>query len=362
MTEQHTFQPYWASAPGETIRDLLQEGGQSQPGFAAKIGRTQEFVEQLISGAVVVTEEIAQQLESSLGMAAVFWLRREAAYRASLVRCRSFETNEAKKAWIRSLPTRDMIRFGWLPELPNQVDDAADVCLRFFGEPSLSSWQGAYCGEAALAAFRTSQTFDSHAAGLAAWLRQGEIEADAVKCGPWNAFRFSAALLEIRSLTKIKDPAHFLPGLRKICAECGVAAVVVRAPTGCRASGATRFVCPDKALLMLSFRYLSDDHFWFTFFHEAGHLLLHGNADTFLEGVDGDMKTVETEANDFAARALIPAEFENEMLSLRVDAREVVRFATRAGVSPGIVVGQLQHRGRFTRRQLNDLKRRFTWS
>ena len=362
MTEQPTFQPYWASAPGDTIRDLLEETGLSQSEFAAKIGEAQEFVEQLISGAILVTEEIARQLESAFGMPATFWLRREAAYRASLLRRETFESAEAKAAWLHSLPTKDMIRFGWLPALPSDVDAAVSVCLRFFDEPDLSSWQGAYSHNAPLAAYKTSRAFDTHATALAAWLRQAEVEGHAVDCAPWNADRFRAAMPAIRALTKIKDPAMFLSELRKLCAACGVAAVVVRAPAGCRASGATRFLSPEKALLVLSFRYLSDDHFWFTFFHEAGHLLLHGDASTFLEGIDGDMDKAETEANTFAAQTLIPAEFESDMIGLRVDAREVVRFATRVGVSPGIVVGQLQHRGRFTRRQLNDLKRRFTWT
>jgi len=111
----------------------------------------------------------------------------------------------------------------------------------------------------------------------------------------------------------------------------------------------------------LSFRYLSDDHFWFTFFHEAGHLLLNDCAETFLEGLDVEDSQIEEAANAFAARTLIPANFEGEMLRLPLNGREVIRFAGRVGISPGIVVGQLQHRGHFTRRQLNDLKRKYKW-
>ena len=136
---------------------------------------------------------------------------------------------------------------------------------------------------------------------------------------------------------------------------------IVRAPRGCRASGATRFLSANKALLMLSFRYLSDDHFWFTFFHEGGHLLLHSEKSLFLEGADMPSSREEEEANDFAARALIPLEFQPLLAGLNADARGVIRFARQVGVSPGIVVGQLQHLGRVDRGQLNGLKRRFRW-
>ena len=82
--------------------------------------------------------------------------------------------------------------------------------------------------------------------------------------------------------------------------------VIVPAPSGCKVSGATLFPQQDKALLLLSFRYLSDDHFWFSFFHEVGHLLLHGIEKIFLEGVDEINQNDEEEANKFAAELLIP--------------------------------------------------------
>ncbi len=112
---------------------------------------------------------------------------------------------------------------------------------------------------------------------------------------------------------------------------------------------------------MLSFRYLSDDHFWFTFFHEAGHLLLHGKDLLFLEVADEISDQKEREANEFAARMLVPFEFESELLQLRADAIEVIRFARSVGVSPGIIVGQLQHLGLVPPSHLNRLKRRFRW-
>jgi Zn-dependent peptidase ImmA (M78 family) len=114
--------------------------------------------------------------------------------------------------------------------------------------------------------------------------------------------------------------------------------------------------------LLLSFRYLSDDHFWFTFFHEAAHLLLHGPNALFLEAPDVLNSEQEQEANDFAARTLIPQTFGSELSRLRLTHEDLIRFARRVGVSPGIVAGQLQHQGRLRRDQMNRLKRRFEWS
>jgi Zn-dependent peptidase ImmA (M78 family) len=112
---------------------------------------------------------------------------------------------------------------------------------------------------------------------------------------------------------------------------------------------------------MLSFRHLSDD-FWFAFFHEAGHLLMHGENSIFLEGDDSLSTVEEEEANTFAASTLIPTDYHDELTNLPTNGIAIMRFARRIGISPGIVVGQLQHRGILRRNQLSNLKRRYTWT
>jgi Zn-dependent peptidase ImmA (M78 family) len=262
--------------------------------------------------------------------------------------------------WLAELPVGDMIKFGWLKPVPHPLEEMA-ACLQFFNVPSVSAWRQAYANLQEIVAFRRSPLFDSRPAAVAAWLRQGEIESEAIECSPWDPRRFEEALSSIRSLTRQKNPSRFIPELRRLCAASGVAVAIVRAPNGCRASGATRFLSRNKALLLLSFRYLSDDQFWFCFFHEAGHLLLHGEKGFFLEGIDAPATTEEQEANEFAERTLVPPEFKPTLLGLPADGRKVIRFGRRIGVSPGIVVGQLQYHGRIKHDQLNGLKRRYRW-
>jgi Zn-dependent peptidase ImmA (M78 family) len=196
---------------------------------------------------------------------------------------------------------------------------------------------------------------------LSAWLPQGEIQAGAISCADWNADRFREQLNDIRVLTKAKNPNYFIPKLRTMCAEVGVAVVFVRAPSGCRASGATRFLSSSKAMIILSFRHLSDDHFWFTFFHEAGHLLLHGDRSTFIDGAMTDHTEKESEANTFSAGVLVPHARLDALMNLRPRMPDVIRFGLSIGVSPGIVVGQMQHLELIGPGQLNHLKRRYNW-
>ena len=178
-----------------------------------------------------------------------------------------------------------MIKFRSIKAASKAPEDKEVACLEFFDVSDVSGWRNAYRGALEMAVLERQLRL----AHIRALLPSGFAEArskhhrSVVSLGMQISLRSATA---IKALTWKKSPDIFIPKLRELCAECGVALVIVRAPTGCRASGATRFLSESKALLLLSFRYLSDDHFWFTFFHEAGHLLLHGKKALFLEGAN----------------------------------------------------------------------------
>src|SRR5439155_27043796 len=157
----------------------------------------------------------------------------------------------------------------------------------------------------------------------------------------FDARRFREALVEIRALTT-KRPEVALKRLRAICAEAGVAVVFLPDIGKTRTSGAARWMTPTKALIQLSDRFKADDRFWFSFFHEAAHLLLHSKKELFVSDGNEDnlSQQEEDEANSFAANQLIPRRFEPELENLRTDA-EVIAFARHLGIAPGIVVGGL---------------------
>jgi HTH-type transcriptional regulator/antitoxin HigA len=355
MHSSSNFRPKWVSAPGDTIADILHEKAIPVTEFANRIGETIEHAEDILNGRATITIGLARKLERALGASVQFWMSRDFQYREDSSRLDALD-----KGWLTELPIGDMIKYRWLRPVPKPSEEV-EACLRFFDVPTIKAWRQKYANLQEIATFRTSPSFDSRPAAVAAWLRQGEIESDAIECKPWDPMRFRESLSYVRSLTYIKNRDRFVPRLREICASSGVAVAIVRAPNGCRASGATRFLSRAKANLLLSFRYLSDDQFWFTFFHEAGHLLLHGQQRLFLESAEMVETGEELEANEFAAQMVVPQEWRSAMFSLTANHRDVIRFALRAGVSPGLVVGQLQHYGKVGRNELNRLKRRFTW-
>lgn len=348
------FENNWASPPGNTIAAALEQKGITSLQFARLIGQNEEFVSRLFSGSEIITNKLATHLSEHIGASPKFWLTRETQFRTDMVAQETFYRQE----WVKSLPIKDMIKFGWINDSVNLLQE----CLSFFGVSDFYDWQEKYIKLIQVPAYRITKTYESDPASIASWLRQGEIIGKRTPCKEWNKAKFEESLENIKSLTRKKSPRQFLPLLKEICADCGVAVAIVRTPTGCRASGATRFLSAQKALIMLSFRYRSDDQFWFTFFHEAGHLILHDDKSLFLESVD---RTVidqrEEEANAFAGETLIPFKFQKELSKLKRNKRDIIDFAMRLDISPGIVIGQMQHHDILDKKYLNSYKRTYDW-
>lgn len=354
------FRPDWFSKPGDTLSALMTKRGLSPAAVAQEMGRNAEHVQGLLTGTVAIDRSIAVLLAKIVGGSPSFWTARQAQFEDDLDRVAGAIPIDQSQTWLRTLPLKELRETGCIAE-SRELRATVKSSLVYFDVSNPDEWRERYTAFESEFSFRTSPSFESKLGALAAWLRQGEIEAARVQCANWNAERFREQLRAIRVLTKAKLPAYFVPRLRAMCAKAGVALTFVRAPSGCRASGATRFVSTDKAMMILSFRHLSDDHFWFTFFHEAGHLLLHGDNSTFIDGELANHTDKEAEANAFAAGMLVPSDQLDTLMGLRARLRDVIRFATSIGVSPGIVVGQMQYLGVIGPNQLNRLKRRYDW-
>jgi plasmid maintenance system antidote protein VapI len=354
------FQPTWFSKPGETLSAILNRREMTPDMLAERMGRDASVVHGLLSGNIAIDKPIAGLLAKYVGGSPAFWATRQSQFERDLDRAASSLSTDQRRSWLRTLPIKEMVGLGWIPA-PKEARDTMKSMLAYFDVTDPEEWRERYTAFQNSFSFRSSPTFESKLGALAAWLRQAEIRASRITCAPWDPAGLRARLDALRVLTKATNLAHFIPRLRALCAEVGVAIVFLKAPAGCRTSGATRFLSSTKAMIVLSFRYLSDDQFWFSFFHEIGHLLLHGTKATFVDGEAADPTDREVEANAFSEGVLLPRERQDELLALQGHAREVIRFAVSVGVSPGIVVGQMQHRRLIGPHQLNALKRRYGW-
>ena len=350
----------WISPPGNTIADLLEERNWTQAQLADRLGVSRKHVNELITGKATISEENAIRLARVLGSSVGFWLNREAGYRAARADQQAIEQLRDDVSWLEELPISHMRKAGWIGTYRDKAQTVSE-CLRFFGVGSVEAWRNWSTG-LGQTAYRMSDSASKAFGSIAAWLRFGEIRASNMECNDYSREVFKTHLESLRTLTLEPDPDNFVPRLQELCADSGIAVVFEPTPRGCPASGATRWLAPNKALLMLSLRYKTNDHLWFTFFHEAAHILLHRKKLMFLElNQNGDGKE-EAEANEFASDLLVPPRYYDLLKTLASSKTEVSQFARKIGIPPGIVVGRMQHDGIITHRQLNDLKVRYTWA
>lgn len=363
---QNEYLPDLVSPPGETLLETIEALGMTQIELADRMGRPRKTINEIIKGKTAITPETALQLEHVVGVPARFWTEREQHYREALARAAEEAELEDQREWQQQFPLEEMVERGWIAKYVDAVQQMRAL-LDFFGVASPQQWRELWLNPRV--AFRQSQVFASAPGVLATWLRRGEIEAQQLACSPYDATEFRSVLKEIRALT-VQSPAVFQPETIRLCAQVGVAVAFVPELAQLRVCGATRWLTPNKALLQLSLRYKTNDHLWFSFFHEAGHLLLHGKRDIFLEGADGAMlydatiQRAEAEADVFATDFLIDKIRYRSFVTrqTRFSKEAIRRFAQENGIAPGIVVGRLQHDQHLPFSHCNELKERLAWS
>lgn len=351
------YRPSEVSPPGETLREILDERGISQNELARRMGRPQKTISEIINGKAQITPETALQLELVLGVPASFWNARESRFREFIARQEQERQLASEWSWAASFPLKELVKRRLIVD---EKDRSAIVhqLLQFLGVSAPSQWEAVY--QECQLAFRHSSKFDSDKTALACWLRAGVVRGAAIECAEYDRDRFLVVLAEARQLTRA-EPEVFQVKLTELCASAGVALAFVPEFNRVRASGATRWLSPKKALIQLCLRYKTNDHLWFTFFHEAAHILLHAKKLIFLDNGRGSSE-LEDEANRWAGDYLIPpSEYQRFKSEGEFTAEATRAFAERIQIAPGIVVGRLQHDKEIGFNEMNALKLRLKW-
>ncbi|MBT3358106.1 MAG: HigA family addiction module antidote protein [Rhodospirillales bacterium] len=372
----NSSRPDYFFHPGAYLEETLRGLGMKKRDFADRCGRPAKTISEILSGDAAVTPETAIQFERVLGIPASTWTAMEANYRLMLAEKQDEINLIDAEAWAKDFPYRELVRIG-VVEKKETWANAAKQLLKFFGVASIDGWEN-YCRDLQIASsFRKGHTHEPKIQSKVAWLRLGEIKGRSIDCASFNPKLFRETLNRLKSLTFKSRRSEFEDELVSECAKCGVAVVIVKELEGTRMSGAARWLSPEKALVQVSTRYRRDDQFWFSFFHEAGHILLHGKKQRFADEMatsgppifvdeeGGEPSIEEKEANEFAQNILLPKQVLEEFYARypgpkgRFTKKNVLEFSGYAGVCPGVIVGQLQrrHPNLYKSAQLNPLKK-----
>jgi HTH-type transcriptional regulator/antitoxin HigA len=342
METNQQFNSDLAIPPGEYLLEVTEELDMPQAELARRMGRPNQAISEIIKGHKAITPETALQLEEVVGVPAHIWTGLEADYQLAKAREEFTRQVEAEAEAVTRFPYPEMAKMGLVKATRNRIEKVKEL-RRFFGIASLFNL--AEVRSYAPAFRQTNKGAVSHEA-LAVWLRAGEQAARRIETQPYDAKRLKELLPALRSLTK-EPPERFEPQLKVMLAECGVALVLLPHLPKTFTQGATFWPSKDKAVLMMTLRGSWADIFWFSLFHELGHILLHDKRHVFLEdgAPDPEWQQQEEEADRFAQQTLIPDAAYERFIGETFHFTEatIKAFADTIGICPGIVTGRLQH-------------------
>jgi HTH-type transcriptional regulator/antitoxin HigA len=323
--------------PGEFIKDELEARGWTQESLAHILDRPLNTVNQIISGKKAITPQTAQELAAAFGTSAELWMNLESAYRLSLQP--KGQNEVAHRARLYEIaPVREMIRRRWIQEAtsPFELETAINA---FFDIPPLK------------VAARQSSPYENATPPQRAWLCRVFRLASTVDASQFVRQKAVEAIPALQALTASEQEARKVPAA---LAAMGIRFLVVEHLSQTKIDGAAFWLNPKSPVIVVSLRYDRIDAFWHTLAHELSHIL-RGD----VVGIDDDLigvghigyenrSEIETRADDDASQFLISRPVLDSFISRhrpRFSKVNIIRFANLHRIHPGIVVGQLQHRG-----------------
>jgi HTH-type transcriptional regulator/antitoxin HigA len=355
---QTEWVPGWATHPGEHLAEYIETNGWSQAEFARLADLTPKHLNTILKGTNPVTPETAIKLERVLGLGAQVWTNLQNSWDLHQARKRAKEAVPDTEEWLRHFPVRELKARKVLPDTKD-VGELADALMHFLKIGARSAFAARVTTLAVH--HRQSKRVESSPHHIFAWLMLGEHAARSTDLPSYDKEVFLAAVSEIRSLT-IEPPEIFEPRMIELCRKAGVALVFEKPISKTCLFGSARWLDPDRAIIQMSLRMKSNDHFWWTFFHEAAHLVLHRGRN-FADDQGAESDGVEQEADAWAEEVLVGRQrFAAFVASYPRAEAEIRAFAEECGIHPGIVVGMLQHRGVLPWTHLNKIKVTFEWA
>ncbi len=338
--------------PGEFIREELEERGWTQADLAKIMGRTVAMVNEIITGKRGITHRTAVELGAAFGTGPELWINLQTAYRQATPAIMNQDVHDMASLY-RLAPIRDMIKRNWIRDVSKPDELRSELCS-FFGVDNLDNLP-----HHAIAA-RKSKGQNELTPQQNAWYYRAKNIASHLKTGPFKDSQLDNVQKKLREL------AAYIPESRKVSrvlGDAGIRFLVVEPLPSSKIDGATFWLDSTSPVIVLSLRFARIDNFWFTLMHEFIHLKRRDAIlDPSLFGTQGCQESaieeIERIVDEEAANALIPNS-SIESFILRVapyfSREKIIQFSLRNKIHPGIVVGQLQHRGQIKYGTFQDL-------
>jgi len=323
------------------IKDELLTRGWTQADLAYVMGRRASEISSLIVGRRQLSPELAQELGVVLGRGAEYWLGIDSAFRLS--QTDYVDQGVVLRSELFSFPIKEMQKRRWIPETWN-AEELRQELESFFSDKGL--WeQGPDSYELPFAtSFKRTIQESSLNNAEKAWLARATQLAKACPVAAFNENSIPKLKAELRRLAAKTQAVHRVPAFLT-CS--GIRYVVVEPLPNVKIDGAAFWLDSASPVIAMSLRFDNIGSFWFALLHELDHIE-HKDAFSFDDLQSAPNDEAEERASFNAANSLVPRhELEDFIRACapRYSEARINNLATRLQIHPGIIVGQLQHRG-----------------
>lgn len=344
MSNIVNYRDIMAFHPGYYVAEIIEDMGVTQAEFAVRMGTTSKTLSQLVNGQANISNDLAQKLSSMLGTSIEFWLNLQTAFDEKVIEINKAKATDEQAEIVAVIDYSYFVKLANLPAARTVREKIDNLCSYFRIADLRILRQNDF-----LVNFRTgiATVEDKNIINSRAWLQTALNVAARIETAPFNADKLKAFIPEIRAMT-LQDPEVFLPRLREIFSDCGVAFVLLPYLKNSGINGAVKWINQERVVLAMNDRRLNADTFWFSLFHEIKHVLQQKTKTVFVSSSKQEMKEMdeklEEEADTFSQNTLIPIrDYRQFAPSKYTSDAEIIAFAKKIGIHPGVVAGRLQH-------------------
>ncbi len=319
--------------PISAIRFRMEQAGLKQQDLVPYIG-SRSKVSEVLAGKRPLSLKMIRALHHGLGIPAEVLLREPGG---------RIPEEVPDFPWER-FPLREMARRGWIEGFEasaTELKERAEALVREFLRPVRNC--GIPPGQLlARQHVRSGSAIDEYA--LLAWCVRVITLARQQPVG-----RYQPGTITPDFMRRLANLSDFDAGprlAREFLGKHGIHLIVLRHLPRTHLDGASMMLCSGNPVVALTLRYDRLDHFWFTLFHEIGHVALHFDAEKescFVDDLDFDAEGLEAQADKFAQDALIPPEIWQHARARHERTSGAVRqLANVLGIHPAIIAGRIR--------------------
>lgn len=348
------------SHPGETLAELLEVNSMTQKELSVRLSCTPKHINEIIKGLKPISNALAVKLENVFNLKASFWNNLQNVYNEQIEKLRIKESVSHEEIQYFK-DNKNIYKFlvgdNWVEECSDVTEGVLN--LRKFLKINSLLQVGKLLQ--VNGAYRISDKVKINDLALACWLRMCDILSEKIEIKEYREINKDIILKDIKEIRKLskENPNVFIEKLQSYFSELGISIVVLKNIQGAPVNGLIK-KSNNGINICLTIRGKDADKFWFTLFHELGHLFT-SKIDKFYIDYESNNTEVERLADKFATENLIDRTIYNNLINSTISMESIIEAAKQMDILPSIIVGRLQHDKIIGYNQYNKLKTQYVW-